>query len=63
MIPKASHGLGLSGDTGSGDVVETFCLDNGQGYVPVQDAVMGQIDFLLTAFPQETFNLVTDIGE
>jgi hypothetical protein len=35
------HGLSLSGDAGSGCFVQTLGLDQGEGYIPVQQAVMG----------------------
>ena len=60
---EASHGLGFSGDTGAARIVQTFGLDKAEGYVPVEERVMGQKDPLLTTLAKELLDPVAAAGE
>jgi hypothetical protein len=42
-------------------VVQAFGLDQGKGHFTVQEGIIGQLDFILAAFPQEMLDLVTAI--
>ena len=42
MGAQPTHGLGFSGDAGARDVVQALGLDQGEGYVPVQQGISGQ---------------------
>ena len=46
---RVSPCLGLAGDAGAGDLVQTLGLDQGEGYLSVQQGVLGQVDLLLTS--------------
>ena len=63
MGAKASHGLSLAGDASAGDLVQALGLDQGEGYFPIQQGVLGQVDFLLATLAQEAFYLVAAVGE
>ena len=63
MGAEAAHGLGLAGDARPGSLIKTLGLDEGEGHLPVQQGVLGQVDLLLAALPQETLNLVAAVGE
>ena len=47
----------------SGGFIQALSLEKGKGYFPVQQSVLGQVDFLLAALAEETLNLVTVVGE
>ena len=46
---------------GPGGMVEALGLDHGQGHVVVEDAVMGQVDALLSALSQELLYLIATV--
>ena len=58
MVPQATHGLGLAADACPGLLVQTLALDEGEGHVPVQACIVGQVDPLLAAFTQEAHHLI-----
>lgn len=60
---EATHRLGLSGDSGAGGVVQALGLDEGEGYVSVQQGILGEIDHLLPTLAKEPLHLVPAIGE
>ncbi len=60
---QSAHGLGLPVDTGHPYDVQTLGLYQGEGYVPVQQVVVGQVHHLLAALAQEPLHLVPPIGE
>ena len=43
------------------EIGQAFGLDQGKGHVTLQEGVIGQVDFLLAAFAQETLDLVTTV--
>ena len=63
MRAEAAHGLGLAGDAGAGDVVQALGFNQREGYFPVQQGVLGQIDPLLASLAQKTLDLVAAVGE
>ena len=63
MVAEAAHGLGLSGDADAGGRVQPLGLDDGQGYVAVEDGVVGPVDALLAALAEEVPHLVAAGGE
>ena len=40
-----------------------FGLDEGESHVPIQDGIVGQVDFFLGTFAQELLDLVAAVGE
>ncbi len=52
---EAAHGLGLSGDAGAGDLVQTLGFDEGEGYLPVKEGILGQVTFFLPPSPRNRF--------
>ena len=63
VVAEPAHRLGLSGDAGPGGLVQSLGLDEREGHVPVQDAVVGQVDLLLAALAEELLDLVAAAGE
>ncbi len=51
------------GITESGYLTISPGLDQGKGYIAVQEGVGSQVDFLLAAFAGKTFNLVAPVGK
>ena len=60
---QAAHSLSLSLDARAGDLVQALGLDQGEGYLLVQEGVVGQVDLLLATLSQEMFDLVAAVGE
>lgn len=60
---EPAHRLGLTGDAGPGGLVQSLGLDEREGHVPVEDAVVGQVDDLLAALAEELLDLVSAAGE
>jgi hypothetical protein len=58
MFAQPSHGLGFKLDACQCGLIQLLGLDQGEGYVPVQDGIVGQIDFLLAALSQELLDLI-----
>ncbi len=58
-----SHGLSLTRNTGAGDFVQALGLDQGEGHLPVQQRVLGQVYLLFAAVTQEALDLVAVVGE
>ncbi len=50
---ESTHGLRLAGDARAGDLVQALSLDQGEGYLPVQKGVVGQVDLFLPTLAQE----------
>ncbi len=63
VVPKSPHGLGLSGNADTGGRVQPLGLDDGQGYVSVEDGVVGPVDALLTSLAEEVLDLIAAVGE
>src|SRR3990170_1181043 len=63
MVAEAAHGLGLASDALSRSFVEAFGLDEGEGDVAVEEAVVGEVDLLLATFAQEAAYGVAAVGE
>ena len=63
MGAEAAHGLGLAGDAAAGDIVQALGLDQSEGYFPVQQGILGQVDSLFATFAQEALYLVAAVGE
>ena len=55
VVAEPAHRLGLSGDAGPGGLVQSLGLDEREGHVPVQDAVVGQVDLLLAALRRRSW--------
>ena len=47
---QPAHGLGLPVDPGHAYFVQALGLDEGEGHLPVQHGVLGQVDLLLASF-------------
>ena len=60
---QPSHGLGFPLDASPGGFIKALGLNQGEGYFPVQEGVLGQVDFFLAALSQETFDLIAVVGE
>ena len=60
---EATHCLGFAGNSGAGYGVEALGFDEGEGHVPVEEGVVGQVDYLLAALAEEAFDLVASVGE
>ena len=60
---KSAHGLSFTRYSGSGHFVEAICLDEGEGYVSVQQFVVGEIDYFLATLSQESLDLIATICE
>ena len=56
---EPAHGLGLPRYAAAASFVKALGLNQGEGYFTVQQGVVGQVDFLLTALAQEPLDLVT----
>ena len=63
MVAKASHRLRLVADPGEALLVQPLGLDDGDGNVPVQPFVVGEVDALAAALAQEALHLVAAAGE
>ena len=61
--PQASHRLGLSLNSGPGDLIQGVGLDQGEGHLSVQQGVVSKEDLFLTAFPKEIPQLVATIDK
>ncbi len=57
------HGLGFSGDSGAGHLVQALGLDEREGHFPIQQGVLGQVDLLLAALTEETFHFIAGVGK
>ena len=60
---QTAHGLGFPVHSGHADIIQTLGLDQREGHLPIQHGVLGQVHFLLTAFPKEPLYLVAAVGE
>ena len=56
MGPHLPHRLGLARDPFAPLGVQPFGLDEGEGDVAVEEGVVGEVDALLAAFPEEPFD-------
>ncbi len=71
MIAQPPHGLGLAGDADAGGRVQALGsfgdaqdrLDDGEGYVAVEDGVVCPVDALLAALAKELDDLVAAGGK
>src|SRR5438045_5412700 len=63
VVAEAAHGLRLARDAGAGGGVEAFGLDQGEGDVAVEEAVVGEVNPLLAAFAEEAADFVAAVGE
>ncbi len=63
MIAQAAHCLSLSGDADAGGWVKALGLDDGKGYIAVEDGVVGPVDSLLASLAEKVLDLVAAVGE
>ena len=63
VCAHAAHRLRLAGDTFAADVVEAIGLDQGEGDVAVEQAVVREVDLLLPALAEEAPHLVAPAHE
>ena len=52
-----------SGDPGPGLIIEFLGLEQGKGYVPVEQCIVGQVDPLLAPLAEESLDLVAAVGK
>jgi hypothetical protein len=55
MGAQAAHGLGFPLDALAAGVVEPLGLDQREGYVAVEERVVGQVDAFLAPSPRNRF--------
>ena len=63
VVAKATHGLSLTMDALAARVIETLGFDQGEGDIPIEQRVMGEIDALLAAFANQPCDLVAAVDE
>jgi hypothetical protein len=63
MGAQPAHSLCLTRHPLAGYLVQAVGLDQREGDIAVKDGVPGQIDFLLAAFTQKSFDLVATAGK
>ena len=63
VIAQLTHYLGFTGYAGVGGFIRSFGFYHRDGYVPVEDLIMGQVDFLSTAFTQKAHDTISSIGK
>lgn len=63
MGPQSSHGLRLPAHPLPPHLVEPGSLDEGERHVPVQQAVVGEIDPLLSALAEKSLHLIAAIAK
>ena len=63
VVAETPHCLGFAGNALSGIIVQLLGLYKGEGDIPIQYGIMGQVDLLLAALAEEAFDLVAAIGK
>jgi hypothetical protein len=63
VVAEPAHGLSLALDAEEALVVEPIGLDQGEGHLPVELRVVGQVDALLAALAEEALDLVAAVAE
>ena len=63
MVAQSPHCLGFPGYPGTGCFVQTFSLDESEGDVSVENGIMSQEDFLLTALAKFLLDGVTAVSK
>ena len=61
--PKPAHRLRLPPHPHPRRLVQPFRLDQGEGYLAIQQSIEGQVDLLLAPLPQELLYLVAAVDE
>jgi hypothetical protein len=63
VVAEPAHGAGFPCDAHTGGFVYLFRLYQGEGDVPVQCGVVGEVDPLLAALAEEPLDMVSAVGE
>ena len=63
VVPEPTHRLNFALDSGPCCGVQLLRLDEGKSHVTVEHRVMGQVDLLLAALPQELLDLIASPGK